>query len=138
VSHPTVFPGRIYDDASAAIDFLVDAFGAERHAVYEGQGRVIEHAELRFGNGIVMLGSSTEDLPASQGAGGSIYVVVEDPDAHHERARDAGADIIRELQDTHYGSREYGARDPEGNSWYFGTYQPFGASAEQVEQGATA
>ena len=58
----------------------------------------------------------------------SVYVVVDDPDAHHERARAAGAEIVRELHDTDYGSREYGAKDPEGNAWYFGTYQPFAAT----------
>ena len=57
----------------------------------------------------------------------AVYVVVDDPDAHFEQARDAGAEIIRELNDTKYGSREYGAKDPEGNAWYFGTYQPFRA-----------
>jgi uncharacterized glyoxalase superfamily protein PhnB len=52
-------------------------------------------------------------------------VVVEDPDAHYARARAAGAEVTRELADTDYGSREYGAKDSEGNAWYFGTYQPF-------------
>jgi uncharacterized glyoxalase superfamily protein PhnB len=53
-----------------------------------------------------------------------IYLSVEDLDAHHERARAAGADVTRELQDTEYGSREYSARDPEGLHWHFGTYVP--------------
>jgi len=51
-------------------------------------------------------------------------VVVEDSDEHYARARAAGADITRELVDTEYGSRDYGAKDSEGNSWWFGTYQP--------------
>jgi uncharacterized glyoxalase superfamily protein PhnB len=54
----------------------------------------------------------------------STYVVVDDPDAHHERAVAAGAEIVRELTDTDYGSREFSARDPEGNLWSFGTYRP--------------
>jgi uncharacterized glyoxalase superfamily protein PhnB len=124
VSYPTVFPSFRYDDAPAAIDFLVRAFGAERHAVYSGDDGSVHHAELRFGNGIVMLGSSRPDAPASSGELG-IYVAVDDVDAHHERAVAAGAEIVRELGDTEYGSREYGARDSEGNSWWFGTYQPF-------------
>lgn len=45
-------------------------------------------------------------------------------DAHHDRAKAAGARIVRELQDTDYGSREYSARDFEGNLWSFGTYDP--------------
>jgi uncharacterized glyoxalase superfamily protein PhnB len=119
----TVFPSLSYDDAVAAIDFLVDAFGAERHAVYAGDDGIVHHAELRFGNGIVMFGSASSDHPASRGAG--IYVVVDDVDAHYAGARKAGAEITRELGDTDYGSRDYGALDPEGNRWWFGTYQPF-------------
>jgi uncharacterized glyoxalase superfamily protein PhnB len=125
MQNPTVFPSLTYDDAGAAIDFLVSAFGAEKHAVHAGDDGSIRHAELRFGNGMIMLGSPSGDFPATRGRAGSIYVVVEDPDAHYARARAAGADVTRELNDTEYGSREYGAKDSEGNSWYFGTYQPF-------------
>jgi uncharacterized glyoxalase superfamily protein PhnB len=117
MEHPTVFPVLRYADAHAAIAFLVAAFGAERHAVY-ADGGTVQHAELRLGNGIVMLGSG--DVSANA----SVYVVVDDPDAHYARARAAGAEIVREPHDTDYGSREYGARDPEGNAWSFGTYQP--------------
>ena len=53
-----------------------------------------------------------------------LYVVVEDPDAHHERAVAAGAQIVRAMRDEEYGSRGYTARDPEGNVWSFGTYRP--------------
>jgi uncharacterized glyoxalase superfamily protein PhnB len=136
MEHPTVFPTLSYDDAQAAIDFLVEAFGAERHAVYTGDDGRIQHAEVRFGNGIVMFGSAGEEFPATRGRGGGICVVVADPDAHHDRAKAAGAEITRELEDTSYGSREYAAKDPEGNSWYFGTYQPFtyDHEAEQAKQ----
>jgi uncharacterized glyoxalase superfamily protein PhnB len=72
-----------------------------------------------------MLGSARPDAAASRGQGGSIYIVVDDVNAHHERARVAGAEITRAPHDTDYGSREYAARDPEGNVWSFGTYQPF-------------
>jgi uncharacterized glyoxalase superfamily protein PhnB len=135
VEHPTVFPILSYDDAPAAIEFLVNAFGAERHAVYAGDNGTIQHAEVRLGNGIVMLGSSRADSPATRG---SIYVVVEDSDAHCARARAAGAEIMMELRDTEYGSRDYGARDPEGNTWYFGTYQPFAYEHAAEEAKATA
>ena len=52
------------------------------------------------------------------------YVVVDDPDAHHDRAVAAGANVVMPLTDQDYGSRDYAARDPEGNQWSFGTYQP--------------
>ena len=117
--HPTVFPTMSYRDADAAIDFLQRAFGAEPHAVYRDEQDRVRHAELRLGNGMVMLG------PADAPRGGDVYVVVPDPDEHCARAREAGAEIVREPNDTDYGSREYGARDPEGLAWHFGTYQPF-------------
>jgi uncharacterized glyoxalase superfamily protein PhnB len=121
----TVFPTLGYDDAPAAIDFLINALGAERHAVYAGEDGTVQHAELRWGNGLVMLGSAKGDKSATRGAGGGVYIVVDDVDAHAARARAGGAEIIREPYDTDYGSREYDARDPEGNAWHFGTYQPF-------------
>jgi uncharacterized glyoxalase superfamily protein PhnB len=121
----TVFPTLSYDDAPAAIDFLVNALGAERHAVYAGEDGTVHHAELRFGNGLVMLGSVKSDRSATRGGGGGIYIVIDDADGHAQRARAAGAEIIREPYDTDYGSREYSACDPEGNAWHFGTYQPF-------------
>jgi uncharacterized glyoxalase superfamily protein PhnB len=52
-------------------------------------------------------------------------VTVEDPDAHYAVARKAGATVVRELEDMDYGSREYSVRDPEGNLWSFGTYDPY-------------
>ena len=117
--HPTVFPTMSYRDPDSAIEFLVQAFGAEPHAVYRNEEGAVRHAELRLGNGMVMLG------PAEAARGGDVYVVVPDPNAHCSRARQAGAEIVREPNDTDYGSREYGARDPEGLAWHFGTYQPF-------------
>jgi uncharacterized glyoxalase superfamily protein PhnB len=127
VEHPSVFPWRTYDDAQAAIAFLESAFGAERHAFHVADDGSVTHAELRFGNGIVMLGSARPDVPATRGAGGrgtGVYIAVDDVDAHYARARTAGAEIVSELEDLGH-SREYSARDAEGNTWYFGTYQPF-------------
>ena len=127
MGHPTVFPWRTYDDAHAAIAFLESAFGAERHTFMADDDGGVAHAELRFGNGIVMVGSSGPDLPATRGVGGrgtGIYIVVEDPDEHCARARAAGAVIVSEPTDLGY-SREYSAVDPEDNAWHFGTYQPF-------------
>jgi uncharacterized glyoxalase superfamily protein PhnB len=140
MKHPTVFPTLTYDDPRAAIDFLIRAFGAERHAVYSGEDGTIQHAELRFGNGIVMLGSASGEMPAAAGRGEGVYIVVTDPDKHHAQAREAGAEIVRELHDTEYGSREYAAKDPEGNQWSFGTYQPFtfDHAAEQSKTATTA
>ena len=130
-----MYPVLRYKDAQAAIDFLCDAFGFERNAVYENaDGTAVEHAQLAYRGGLVMLSTERDDDDRGWGehAGqGWIYVVVDDPDAHHERAKAAGANIIRELEDQDYGSRDYSARDPESNIWSFGTYNPATAPAEE-------
>jgi uncharacterized glyoxalase superfamily protein PhnB len=119
-----VIPTFHYDDAHAAIDFLEKAFGFERHAVYEGEGGIVQHAELKAAGGWLMLGSSRPDSPYDIGRQ-SVYVVIEgDVDAHCERARQAGADVFREPQNQDYGGRDYSCHDPEGNVWSFGTYAP--------------
>jgi uncharacterized glyoxalase superfamily protein PhnB len=119
----TVFPTLKYDDAHAAIEFLTSALGFEAHAVHEtGDGKV-GHAELRHGDGMVMLGSRGESDRYDTGRAVT-YVVVADPDGLHDRARAAGAEIVAELSDQDYGSRDFAAADPEGNVWSFGTYDP--------------
>jgi uncharacterized glyoxalase superfamily protein PhnB len=121
---PTLYPLLRYRDAKAAIEFLRSAFGFDERAVHENEDGVVVHAELSYGPSILMLGTDRDDPYGSRAGQGSIYVAVEDADAHCERARSAGAEIIVELQDTDYGSRDYTARDPEGNVWNFGTYRP--------------
>jgi uncharacterized glyoxalase superfamily protein PhnB len=86
----------------------------------------VAHAEPRLGDDFVMLGDNRPEdgeRPYVYGAT-TIYVVVDDPDALHARAVEAGAEIVRELVDTDYGSRDFAARDPGGNVWAFGTYGP--------------
>ena len=104
--------------------------GEQRNAV-DRDGGAVAHAELTLGNAMIMLGSARSreeggyQAYAPPPGSGALYVVVEDPDATHDRARAAGAEIVRPLEDTDYGSREFSARDPEGNVWSFGTYQPW-------------
>jgi uncharacterized glyoxalase superfamily protein PhnB len=124
-----------YDDAPAAVRFLTDAFGFEQKLVVPGDEGTIAHAELTYGKGMVMIGSTRDDdfrlkTPHELGAATQgVYVIVEDPDAHHDRAKVAGAEIVYGLVDQEYGSREYGARDLEGHLWTFGTYDPFAQGA---------
>lgn len=122
----TFYPVLRYEDARAAIEFLERAFGFEEHAVHDGEHGDVAHGELRLGDQFVMIGSTSEgEERFNQGAGRqSLYVVVDDPDALHDRAKEVGATIERELTDQDYGSREFTARDPEGNLWSFGTYRP--------------
>jgi uncharacterized glyoxalase superfamily protein PhnB len=129
-TRPNIFPAVRYADAGAAIEFLRRAFGATEKAVHQRDG-VIHHAELALGAGLIMVGQHSEDgwlggdPPRPRASTVSIYVTVSDPDGHHAAAREAGADVVRELEDTDYGSREYSVRDPEGNLWSFGTYDPY-------------
>ena len=116
--------------APAAIDWLVTAFGLEKQMVIPSPDGTIAHAQLKFGEDMIMLGSSRDDalkLKSPRKLGGvsqSIYAFVANIDAHHHRAKAAGAEIVIELRNTEYGSREYSARDPEGHLWHFGTYLP--------------
>jgi len=129
---PNIFPALHYRDPDAALEWLKRAFGFEEKAVYRGDDGRIQHAELRLGDGLIMFGGiPATGAPSTNGAQPpvTIYAVVSDPDAHYERAKKAGAEIVRQLADQPYGSREYGARDLEGNAWSFGTYDPYAAAA---------
>ena len=125
---PSICPTLLYADAKAAVGQLTEALGFTEVAVYEGEDGRILHAELVQGNGAVMLGSRGRGGrfdEAMKGAGPTgVYVVVDDVDAHHQQAVDHGADILMPPTDQDHGSRDYMARDLEGNIWSFGTYTP--------------
>jgi len=134
----SLIPCLRYKDAPAAIDFLCRAFGFERHAVHadDKDPAIIHHAQLRLGDSMVMLSSATRGgaqklyrwkTPAEAGGvTACIACVIEDPDAHFARARAEGAEIVTEPHDNEgYPGRSYNCRDPEGNDWDFGTYDPW-------------
>ena len=123
---PQVWPTLRARDARALIRFLVDAFGFIETVAY-GDGDHVDHAQLDWplGGGI-MVGSTRDDADdpwALQPGTAGCYVVADDIDALHARAVEAGAEIIRKPYGTDYGSRDFAARDPEGNRWSFGTYR---------------
>lgn len=129
----TIVPSLSYRDAPAAIEWLCRAFGFEKHLVVPAEDGTITHAQLVFGNGMIMLGSARDD-PGEPGEPGhtadrpawkSPYVIVEDVDAHHARAAAAGARVTMPPEDQDYGGRLYSCRDPEGNLWNFGSYDPW-------------
>jgi uncharacterized glyoxalase superfamily protein PhnB len=124
---PAVWPSLRYHDGPAGIEFLTKAFGFEVAACYtsDDDDSFVQHAELRWplGGGL-MLGSERESPDWPQLAGhAAAYVVTDDPDALYERAIAAGAVVVREIRDEHYGSRGFSVRDLEGNLWSFGTYR---------------
>jgi uncharacterized glyoxalase superfamily protein PhnB len=124
-----IVPCLRYDDAPAAIRWLVHVFGFKEHLVVPGENNTIVHAQLTFGPGMIMVGSDKDDAfgksPRKLGdITQSIYVITEAVDAHYARAKAAGAEIVRAIQDEDYGGRGYTARDCEGHVWTFGSYRP--------------
>jgi len=129
IMQPNIFPEIVYDDAPAALQWLTRAFGFETGEVIEGPDGTIAHAEMHLDGGTIMPKSPVAEFAlksprALSGIHQCIYVTVVDPDAHCQRARSAGAEIIMEPIDTDYGARNYTARDLEGHLWCFGTYRP--------------
>jgi uncharacterized glyoxalase superfamily protein PhnB len=78
---------------------------------------------MEFGGAPLGFGPTTEGSPFDLGPS-AVYIALDDPDAHYDRAVVAGAELGMEPTDQDYGSRDYAARDPEGNVWCFGTYHP--------------
>lgn len=125
---PAMVPYFGYRDAGAMIAFLTDVFGFETLARYEGPDGRVMHAEMNHGSGILMLGSVEDGAPDPSPRSGT-YLVVDDVEAHHDAALEAGLEerggaIVYGPQDTEFGTRRYRALDPEGFEWSFGTYRP--------------
>jgi uncharacterized glyoxalase superfamily protein PhnB len=121
-----------YRDAYAAIDWLCDVLGfARRLVVPDGSGGVA-HAELTLGNGMIMLGSHRDDAddrvvaPTPNGMlTQNAYIVVGDIESVYEHVKDAGANIVYELEEQTYGGSLFSVRDPEGQLWHLGSYDPW-------------
>lgn len=124
-----------YRDAPAAIDWLCRAFGFEKHAIYPDDNNGIAHAQLTFGNGMIMLASAGSNdteyrrlMKLPDEIGGlqtqTVCLVVADADAVYAMAREAGAKIII-VKDEDYGGRGFTCRDLENYVWSFGTYAPY-------------
>lgn len=133
-----IIPCMRYSDAPAAIEWLCNVLGFEKHVVYANADGTIAHAELRRGNGMVMLGSVLKEetefgkqIKQPDEIGGfetqSPYVIVQEVDDLYEKVKAAGGEIVLELKDQPYGSRDFTCRDPEGHLWSFGTYDPWAA-----------
>jgi len=126
----SIFPCVCYDDAPVAIAWLKQAFGFDEMMIVPGEDGSIVHAELRLGDNLIMLGAAKPELFGMSsprqlmGTTMCFYVIVLEVDALHDRALAAGAQIVRDLQNTEYGSREFMCRDVEGHLWSFGTYDP--------------
>ena len=130
----TVIPALRYIDAPAAIEWLCNALGFEKRSVFLSDDKTVQHAELTFGNGMIMIGSVTNGTPYSamikqpRDVGAetqSPYLIVADCKALYERAKAAGAEIVFELREMSYGGNAFTCRDPEGHTWSIGEYDPW-------------
>lgn len=119
MTNPTIVPYLSYENGPAAIEFLVDAFGFRLNVRADNDDGSVEHAELVYDDGVILLG--TAELP--KGSPG-VYVVVDDVDAHHAHAMNNGAKLIYPPEDTAWGTRRYRCQDLEGHEWTFGSYRP--------------
>ncbi len=122
---PVFVPALFYKDPVAALGWLEKAFGFERMMVItDAQGKLV-HSEMKLGDGHIMIGGEWADFIGSPRATGgkntqTTHVHLKDGiDAHCQRARAAGAVIVREPEDQFYGDRSYMAKDPEGHVWTF-------------------
>jgi uncharacterized glyoxalase superfamily protein PhnB len=138
----TVIPALRCRDAVAAIEWLCRALGFEKRVVYMSDEKTVAHAELTFGNGMIMIGSVTNGTPYSDlvrqpGDVGaetqSPYLVVSDVKAIYASAKAAGAEMVFDLEEKEYGGSGFTCRDPEGHVWSVGDFDPW----EQAPQTAS-
>ena len=132
----TIIPVLRYRDAPAAIEWLCLTFGFDKHLVVPNDDGTIAHAQLSFGNGMIMLGSVLNDetefgllVKQPDEIGGtstqSAYLIVTDADAVYASVTAGGARIAMQIRDEDYGGRGFSCYDLEGHLWSFGTYDPW-------------
>lgn len=119
---PQIVPYLLYEDLEAALDWLTRAFGFRERTRVDGPDGRPSHAEMKFADGVIMLGCPGQDYvnPARVGHVTHVqYVYVDDVDAQCRQARDNGGKVFEEPADQAYGERRCGIEDPEGHRWYF-------------------
>jgi len=122
IDGPRITPYLLYRDVAKALKFLAKSFGFKTLESMKDEDGVILHAAMHFGDGLVMLGCPGKKYKNPKKLGHvtqSLYVMVDDVDAHYRKAKKAGAKILEKPSDMFYGHRRYGAADPEGHEWYF-------------------
>ena len=129
-----IIPTLRYKNAGKAINWLCNAFGFEKRLIVEGEHNTIVHAQLTFGNSMIILSSENENeygklvkTPVSVNGNNTQapYVIVEKIDDHYEKAVAAGAKILIDIKDEEYGGRGYTCKDIEDYLWNFGSYDPW-------------
>ncbi|MFQ5627378.1 MAG: VOC family protein [bacterium] len=110
----TVTPYLVVEGVAKLIDFLKQAFGAEKTDCMKRPDGTVMHAQLKIGNSVVMMGEAQSEWPPMPA---SLYLYVEDTDAVYKRALEAGATSAMEPANQFYGDRNAGVKDPSGNFW---------------------
>lgn len=143
----SIVPALRYRDANAAIEWLCGVLGMKRHAIFPGPGDTIAHAELTCGAGMIMLGSASNEgefarrwvsvAEAGERETAGLCLILSDAEcsAAYFRAKAAGAPIVQDLKSPDYGGLSFGCLDPEGHSWWVGSYNPW-ATPPQATQDA--
>ncbi|MEY2756338.1 MAG: hypothetical protein RIR33_116 [Pseudomonadota bacterium] len=126
MTHPAITPALFYRDPRAALAFLHKAFGFELELLIEDEHGGLQHSQLRFGGGLIMVGTEWDEKrrsPASVEGRNTqtihVHLAEQSADAHCTAAKAAGAEILVEPANQFYGERTYQARDPEGHIWSF-------------------
>jgi uncharacterized glyoxalase superfamily protein PhnB len=129
-----VIPCLRYRDAPAAIEWLRDTLGFEVQFVVPNEDGSIAHAQLTFGNSMIMLSSAVDSeygrlLKQPSETGGQVtqaaYLVVNNADLVYGRVLEAGGKILLDIKDEDYGGRGFTCSDLEGHVWSIGTYDPY-------------
>jgi len=132
---PTIYPNLVYRDCPAAIEWLTRVLGFTRHLVVPGETGYVVHAELRFGNGLVMVTSARDGRdwlgePVNRTNVALVAPSAASVDEIHARVAASGARIVHPLRDSDFGpygkSHGFTCLDAEDNRWSVGTYQPAG------------
>ena len=133
----SIYPYLLYHSCEDALEWLSRAFGFEEDLRYTGEAGYVNHAEMHLRDAHIFMGNPGEGYRNPKEQGGEtigLYVYVDDVDAHFERARAAGAEILRPPENQEYGDRRYDAVDPEGHRWFFASHV---RETEPEEWGAT-
>jgi uncharacterized glyoxalase superfamily protein PhnB len=119
----SISPVLHYSDLAKASEFLQEAFGFVEKVAHKGPDGAPVFVELTLEDCTIGIGGTGEPGSPFDLGPTAVYAAIDDPDAMHARAVKAGAEIVMELTDQDYGSRDFAARDLEGNVWCFGTYR---------------
>ena len=130
----TITPYLTVPGVAKLIDFVKQAFDAKEIERMQRPDGTVQHAEVKIGDSIVMMGEPQGQWTARPG---TLYVYVDDVDSTYRRAIDAGARSLTEPADMFYGDRNAGVEDPSGNSWWIAKHIE-DVSAEELQKRAAA